>query len=946
MKSVAIVAATAVMAGLWPFGKDKSRVDEADTIKSLESKTVEVDTFSQIPQSDTKAMESYRLFLDLVADDPLLQAEAMRRLADLQLETSEAEELQANLETLKASEFGSAVGLYEKLLEAFPDYRKNDLVLYQLARAYEFAGDTDKALVTLDQLVRQYPDTIHLDEAQFRRGETLFVSKRYQEAEEAYAEVLRFGPASNFFEQALYKHGWSMFKQMLHEESLDSFFSLLDRKLIPYGDGTDTPDAVADTDRVLSEMSRAERELVEDTFRVLSISFSYLDGSDSISGYLRGRGNPPYTYIIYTNLGDLYLEKERYQDAAQAYQAFVDLDPYHVKSPLLQVEVIEAYKRGQFASLVLEGKGNFVERYALDSPYWQRHDQAAQPEVVAHLKSNLSDLAAYHHAEAQKSKKPADYATAARWYQGFLDSFPEDVEAPQNNFMLAEVLFESGDFGRAALEYERTAYAYPLHDRGGEAGYAALLAYDKHEELLDGSDADAWHRQRIDSALRFASTYPQHEQAGSVLTDSAEKLFELGEFAKAVDVGRRVMVLETPVSPELQRTALTVVAHGNFDMQNFAEAEQAYLQLQSRVPAEDKEHQEIVERIASSIYKQGEQARDAGDLNTAVNHFSRVAIAAPTSEIRASADYDAAAALVQLQDWQRATVALETFRAQHPDSDFNSDVTASLAVAYIESGQDARAAGEFERIAALPETSDEERKEAMWRAAELYEQTNQTPQAKAAYENYITAYGRPLGPAMEARQKLVELAEAGNDYSERTRWLNEIVIADGSAGGDRTQRSRFLAAKASLVLAEPARDAFLGTRLVVPLKDSLKVKKARMEEALDAYGRAADYEVAEVTTAATFQIAELYNRFSQDLFDSERPANLNAAELEQYDILLEEQAYPFEEKAIELHEVNAARTGSGVYDEWVQASLAKLALLMPVRYAKDEQGEAVVATIY
>ena len=104
--------------------------------------------------------------------------------------------------------------------------------------------------------------------------------------------------------------------------------------------------------------------------------------------------------------------------------------------------------------------------------------------------------------------------------------------------------------------------------------------------------------------------------------------------------------------------------------------------------------------------------------------------------------------------------------------------------------------------------------------------------------------------------------------------------------------------------------------------------------------------MAEVTTAATFQIAELYNRFSQDLFDSERPANLNAAELEQYDILLEEQAYPFEEKAIELHEVNAARTGSGVYDEWVQASLAKLALLMPVRYAKDEQGEAVVATIY
>ena len=58
--------------------------------------------------------------------------------------------------------------------------------------------------------------------------------------------------------------------------------------------------------------------------------------------------------------------------------------------------------------------------------------------------------------------------------------------------------------------------------------------------------------------------------------------------------------------------------------------------------------------------------------------------------------------------------------------------------------------------------------------------------------------------------------------------------------------------------------------------------------------------------------------------------------------MLEEQAFPFEEEAIELHEVNAARTVDGLYDEWVQKSLAQLAILVPVRYAKAEQGEAVV----
>ena len=70
---------------------------------------------------------------------------------------------------------------------------------------------------------------------------------------------------------------------------------------------------------------------------------------------------------------------------------------------------------------------------------------------------------------------------------------------------------------------------------------------------------------------------------------------------------------------------------------------------------------------------------------------------------------------------------------------------------------------------------------------------------------------------------------------------------------------------------------------------------------------------------------------------SQRPGSLNEEELEQYDILLEEQAYPFEEKAIEIHSANAKRTSDGVYDEWVKKSIAALSVLQPIRYAKNER---------
>jgi cellulose synthase operon protein C len=506
------------------------------------------------------------------------------------------------------------------------------------------------------------------------------------------------------------------------------------------------------------------------------------------------------------------------------------------------------------------------------------------------------------------------------------------------------VLYESGSYRDAALEYERTAYAYPFHAHGGEAGYAALLAYTKEEEQLEGAARAEWHRAGIESELRFAAGYPDHEKAPSVQTDAAEKLYALNDYARARDVAGEVVTRTPPVEPSLQRTAWTVLAHSEFDLADFAGAETAYVQLNTLIPANDPQHGQIVERIASSIYKQGEQARTAGTHDVAVQHFLRVGRAAPTSPIRATAEYDAAAALIQLGDWPRATKVLEDFRASFPAHELAADVTAKLAVAYVEVGNSALAAGEFERIANGAGTPEVKR-EALWRSAELYAGSGQGVQAAAVYARFVERYPRPVAEAVEARQKLVQIAETNGNQGERTRWLKDIVAADAGAGAERTDRTRYLAAKAQLVLAQPARDAFLGTRLVIPLQKSLTAKQARMKDALAEYGKAADYGVAEVTTAANYEIAELYHSLSKDLFASERPKELSKDELEQYDILLEEQAYPFEEESIELHEVNAARTAEGIYDEWVRKSLAALAELLPVRYAKAEIGETVVDAI-
>jgi TolA-binding protein len=915
------------------------KIKKRDTIASLEGKRVEVRPGSIIVDSTDKAIDNYRAFLDLVSDDPELRAEAMRRLGDLELEATESEQLASNIEDLDYNLNDSAVGLFHQLLEAYPDYRRNDSVLYQLARAYEIAGKTDDSLRVLNELVGKYPDTPLIDEIQFRRGEMLFLRKNYFEAEAAYQSVVSFGEASRFYEQSLYKLGWTQFKLAKHDPSLEPFFDLLDRKVT----GID----VKEGDRRLEDLSRAERELVEDTFRVLSISFSYMDGAESIDEFLGTRGHPEYSYVIYMNLGDLYLEKERFVDAAETYGAFVEQDPHHPKSPLLQVEVVEAYKRGGFPTLVLEGKKGFVEHYGMDSGFWLRNPREQNATVAAHLKDNLNDLAQYYHAEAQGKGKRSDYQEAARWYRKYLDYFPGEPDTANTNFLLAEILFESGDFQLATAEYEYTAYEYPPHEHSAEAAYAAILSYRKHEAELQGAAKSDWHQQYLDSGLKFADTYPQHPESGAVLTTISEDLFAQNQFDLALAVGQLVVNKQPPVQRPLARTAWTVIAHSQFDMDNFAEAEQSYYSLRTYTPADDlTAQQDIKDRIASSIYKQGELARDAGDLESAVTHFRRLGQAVPDSDIRATAEYDAAAALITMGAFTRASTVLEDFRRDYPNSEFADDVTQKLAVTYLESGRSGQAAGEFVRIANAPTSSDDVRREALWKAADLYKDSKQLRDEQGVLEDLLARYPNPISESIEVRFRLLEISEINGNTQVRTQILRELVRVDASAGAQRSERTRFLAAKASLELAEPVRRSFVAMKIMQPLADSMERKKSLMEDVLKVYGDAAEFGVAEVTTAATFRLGEVYQQFSQDLMDSERPKDLDEAALEQYDLLLEEQTFPFEEKAIELYRANAARTADGVYDDWVRRSFAALAKLMPARYAKTERSEHVVTALY
>ena len=844
-----------------------------------------------------------------------------------------------NPEALLEANARDAIQLYQELLAKYPLYDRNDQVMYQLSRAYEETGQIDPAVDVLRQMVAKYPNSRHIDEAYFRLGEYYFTRKKYLDAEESYGKVVGIGEASSFYELALYKRGWALFKQDMYEMALDDYVAMLDYKV---SRGYDFE----------QQSNEVERKHIEDTFRVISLSFSYLGGAESIVDYFSRKGQRQYESYVYSHLGEYYLDKRRYQDAAESYNVFVTRNPLHKVAPDFSIRAIEIYQKGGFPKLVLDAKKDFANTYALNANYWTVFDINEYSEVVEFLQGNLIDLAGHYHAAYQdkrlKDKKAESYREAIHWYRSYLASFSDKPRAPEMNYQLAGLMLENRDFHQAGREYERTAYEYPEHKNSSEAGYAAVYAYRQHFDtaLKQASAAkrEPFSREIIRSSLKFADTFAAHEKAPQVLLGAVEDLYALKDYPQTIENGRLLLEKFPATDAGILRSSWVLVAHASFDIDAFVDAEAAYGRALALTAADAKDRAGLVDNLAASIYQQGDLARKQEDHATAAGHFLRIRQAAPGASILATAEYDAAAALIVLQDWTQAARVLKGFRQHFPEHELIKEVTKKLAVVYQESGELLLAAAEFERIERESD-DDAVRREALTQAADLYMAAKNSDKALGALHRYVKLFPDPLEPALETRQKIAEIHKTAGNQVAYVDELQMMVRVELNGGNQRNDRTRYLAGNAALVLAEPKYEAFTAIQLVEPIKQNLDLKRVRMKAALSAYTDLIDYQSADVTAAATYYLAEIYLHFSRALKASERPSNLSALELEEYELALEDQIFPFEEKAISVHEKNVELLGVGIYNSWIEKSIAELATLVPARYARAEQTGSYMQSI-
>ena len=121
-----------------------------------------------------------------------------------------------------------------------------------------------------------------------------------------------------------------------------------------------------------------------------------------------------------------------------------------------------------------------------------------------------------------------------------------------------------------------------------------------------------------------------------MLTRAAEEIFAADDLPRAITVSQPILARKPPVDAAKQRIAWTIIGQSHFDQGEYAKAEPAFIAGARSSPAGDeKMRTDLTERLAASVYKQGEAKQKAGDAAGAVDDYLRVARVAPESKIRA-----------------------------------------------------------------------------------------------------------------------------------------------------------------------------------------------------------------------------------------------------------------------------------------------------------------------
>ena len=363
----------------------------------------------------------------------------------------------------------SALAAQKKFSEVIPPVnaaidalKEGDLyeqALLLLARANRQTGDLENAEVTARRLIKESPQSKHLDRARLRLAEILYDTERFADAAAQYKIVVDTWPKAKVADDAWYGLGWSNLRQNQHAQAEQAFSKLFDGY----------PDSPL-RNRALLDRARARR-LAAATMADQKPA-KLAEALADVEAFLKTDPKKAARSDALFQLGLIQLERGKNAAAAEAMQTLLDENPEFASADEARYQLGWAHKlqkrgadaRNAFASIAEKHPDS---DYAAEGLYHVGEHHYEKKEYVEALKQYDASL-----AKASQTKVPAvrqlallkrgwslyllkRYDESEKAFARLLIDFPASEHLPVARFMLAESQFHLHQFDKARTNYEK-----------------------------------------------------------------------------------------------------------------------------------------------------------------------------------------------------------------------------------------------------------------------------------------------------------------------------------------------------------------------------------------------------------------------------------------------------------------------------------------------------------
>ncbi|MBN1654659.1 MAG: tetratricopeptide repeat protein [Deltaproteobacteria bacterium] len=280
----------------------------------------------------------------------------------------------------------------------------------------------------------------------------------------AYSKVLD-RPNDRNYNLALYKVAWAHYRASHFPEAIENFW-----RLVQWSD---------------DEYKRTGKgsELRAEAIQYLGIAFAYDDWNenqvpDPQEGKPRGIDrlqdpklmpqDRPWTAEVYQRVGYIYFDEAKYPAAVEVWNLALQRWPTDVHAPEIQNMIGRAYTRNNELEDAIAARAKLSD-YGEGSTWWDanKDNPAEQSQAEKSARDALINTAINHHQSAQNLRRrcvedqdleqcreaQTAYSLAAKTYREYVTRYPNDPQAYELRYNLADALYWSENYEEAAREY-------------------------------------------------------------------------------------------------------------------------------------------------------------------------------------------------------------------------------------------------------------------------------------------------------------------------------------------------------------------------------------------------------------------------------------------------------------------------------------------------------------